>query len=393
MFLAIKQAGFSSLIVTREQLEDPDINTMCLGHDCLVVYTTCKTGKGNKRLQNAGHFNTYIRCFPVDHSKTMGHTSFDNWNTYANYVRETCYIPKVRLYVQYTTLQAVAALASIDNVCILRTESQDTLTTETINELILQLFTGMTKSIDPDLYQTLEATIRLLQHILLSGVELSTTAVEHIRSLIKEDPSCRLRLTSTTTNEEEITNKDININVDVTSTSVNEKEAPSEHMHVTTPAIISTTDNLNNVQSARTEKSHTTWPNYNPRTVGLKRSLTTLGNTDSVQRLKDMRISDPPTSKGESPTNVEISGEIYNLTSQDIASTKSDILENNIVSFDGNAMTAETSNVCVESAAKLYYKLTDEQWKALNSNQRKKLRKNMQRDIQKSVTNVTTLQS
>jgi hypothetical protein len=106
-----------------------------------------------------------------------------------------------------------------------------------------------------------------------------------------------------------------------------------------------------------------------------------------------MRISDPTTSKGESPTNMETSGAIYNSTSQDIISTKSDILENNIVSFDGNAMTAETSNVCVESAAKLYYKLTDEQWKALNSNQRKKLRKNMQRDIQKSVTNVTTLQS
>jgi hypothetical protein len=106
-----------------------------------------------------------------------------------------------------------------------------------------------------------------------------------------------------------------------------------------------------------------------------------------------MRISDPPTSKVESPTNMEISGDIYNLANQDIISPKSDILEKNIASFDGNAVTAATSTVCVESAAKLYYKLTDEQWKALNSNQRKKLRKSMQRDIQKSVTNVTTLQS
>ena len=100
-----------------------------------------------------------------------------------------------------------------------------------------------------------------------------------------------------------------------------------------------------------------------------------------------MRISDPPTSNVELPTNLEISGDMEKITKQDIISPKSDIVETQIASIDSNATTSVTSTGCVKSAAMLYYKFTDEQWKALNPNQKKKLRKNMQRDIQKSVTN------
>ena len=366
---------------------------MCLGHDCLVVYTTCKTGKGKKKFQNAGHFNTYIRCFPVDHNKTVGHTSFDEWNTYAQYVRDISHIPKLRCYKNYTTLQAVAALATLDNVCILRTERNNTLLTETMQELIAQLFVGMTKSIDTDLYQTLEATASLLQQVLLSDVELSTTAVEHIRSLIKEDPSCRLRLTKKTTNDVGTTYEDSNTTVDVPSTSILRKEAPSNNMRVTTTAIFGTNDNPNNaivddnLQTASSERSQTIWPKFDPKVVGLKRSLNMLGNTNPEQRLKEMRISDQPTSAVELPTNTELSGDIVTLTKQDGISPTSDIIEENIACIDGNNTTYLTNIVCAESAAKLYYKFTDEQWKALSSNQKKKVRKNMQRDMNKLVTN------
>ena len=100
-----------------------------------------------------------------------------------------------------------------------------------------------------------------------------------------------------------------------------------------------------------------------------------------------MRFSDPPTSKVELPTNMEISGEIEKITKQDIISPKSDIMETQIASIDSNTTTSVTNTGCVESATKLYYKFTDEQWKSLNPNQKKKLRRNIRRDIQKSVTN------
>jgi hypothetical protein len=112
-----------------------------------------------------------------------------------------------------------------------------------------------------------------------------------------------------------------------------------------------------------------------------------LGNTNPEQRLKEMRISDQPTSAVELPTNMELSGDIVTLTKQDGISPKSDIIEENIACIDGNNTTYLTNIVCAESAAKLYYKFTDEQWKALSSNQKKKVRKNMQRDMKKLVTN------
>ena len=143
--------------------------------------------------------------------------------------------------------------------------------------MISQLLTGITKSSDTDLVWTLEATASLLQHVLLSGVELSITALEHIRSLINKDPSCRLSLTRTTTNDEELTHKDSDVNV----TSPSMLRHPMANLQDTTPSIISTKESSNNVivddnvQSASTEKSHTTWPNFDPNLVGLKRSLPT----------------------------------------------------------------------------------------------------------------------
>jgi hypothetical protein len=103
-------------------------------------------------------------------------------------------------YATYTTLQAVAALASLDNVRILLEEDNDTLLTDTTAELIEKLLKEIAKSSDTDLIRTLEATINLLQPVVLSGAKLSITALEHVRHLIREDPSCRVRLTSIPTN-------------------------------------------------------------------------------------------------------------------------------------------------------------------------------------------------
>ena len=79
-----------------------------------------------------------------------------------------------------------------------------------------------------------------------------------------------------------------------------------------------------------------------------------LGNTNPEQRLKEMRISDQPTSAVELPTNMELSGDIVTLTKQDGISPKSDIIEENIACIDGNNTTSLTNIVCAESAAKLY---------------------------------------
>jgi hypothetical protein len=187
-----------------------------MGHDCLVVFTTCRTGKCSKKLQDASHFNTYIRCFPTDHNKTAVHTSQEQWITYSSYVRETGYIPKLRCYTTYTTLQAAAALASLDNVRILRKENNGTLLMGTTDELIEQLLKEITKSNDRDSNRTLEATINLLQQVVLSGASLSITVLQNVR--------CRVRLTSMPTITDKTICKDNNIDLDVLDTLINERK-------------------------------------------------------------------------------------------------------------------------------------------------------------------------
>jgi hypothetical protein len=393
IFRSVKQAGFSSLIVTKEELEDPDIETMCLGHDCLVVFTTCTTGKGNKKFKDAGHFNTYIRCFPIDHSKTTGHISQEQWLIYASYVRENCYIPKLRFYETYTTLQAAAALASLENVCILREDNNDTLLTDTTEELIEQLLQGITKSTDCGLIRTLEATINFLQQVVLSGAKLSVTALENVQRLIREDPSCRVRLTIRPTNTDETIRTDSNINLDVSNTLIKVGEMATNNIRLTAQQVINANAKSDNEkiddmgQHANTANPRMTWPHFDPNTVRLKRSLPTSEAEDTIQSLKAIRIGEPLTSEIELLTNRAISDEMEIIPKQNIISPISGIVDTHIVSINNNATESVQNTNCATSAAKIYFGFTDEQWKLFSSNQKKKHRKNMQRDIQKSDNN------
>jgi hypothetical protein len=121
--------------------------------------------------------------------------------------------------------------------------------------------------------------------------------------------------------------------------------------------------------------------------VGLKRSLPNSETEDTIQSLKAIRIGEPLTSERELLTNMAMSDAMEIIPKQNIISPVSGVVGTHIVSINNNATASVQNTSCAESAAKIYFGFTDEQWKAFSSNQRKKHRKNMQRVIQKSGNN------